>query len=371
MLRDKNYYDILEVSKNATKKDIDTAYRKLVMKFHPDVYKGKDSNVKMKEINKAYEVLSNSDKKNQYDAYLSSGYATQDFDYQSDDSQEFQQKHDRGDNFFSQFSFNFGNNDSADFDFGNIFTNFFGKHKDGDAFNNNDYSVHNIDVNLVIDLTIEEWFKGVDKRVSYDILEKCKDCTKQKIVCDQCRGKKYFYSAAYGNIVCSTCNARGYRLVIKLCGGCNNGSVKKRVSTNFKISRFMQTRYVIQGGGNFNVKTQSNGDIVISIKILEHPNFYIDNNDICCAIDIGVEEYIYGVRVKFKYLDDSFISLDIKPFSSLSLEIDGKGVKHKKGRGKLFIQLSIVNNINSIPNMSKFKQMLNITNITSNFITRI
>ena len=123
----KSYYDILGVSKDASKNELDSAFRKLAMKYHPDRYKGADAQEKMKEINKAYKVLSDPNQRKQYDSFLMSGQNTKDFDYQ-DSTGGFQQEGFGGRDFFSKFSFNFGggNSYSTDFDFKDIFSSFFG-----------------------------------------------------------------------------------------------------------------------------------------------------------------------------------------------------------------------------------------------------
>lgn len=95
----KSYYDILGVSKNASKSELDSAFRKLAMKYHPDKYKGADAQDKMKEINKAYKVLSDPNQRKQYDAFLMSGHNTKDFDYQ-DSTSGFQQEEFGGRDFF-------------------------------------------------------------------------------------------------------------------------------------------------------------------------------------------------------------------------------------------------------------------------------
>ncbi|BCL65649.1 molecular chaperone DnaJ [uncultured bacterium] len=370
----RSYYDILGVSKNASKNELDSAFRKLAMKYHPDKYKGADAQDKMKEINKAYKVLSDPNQRKQYDAFLMSGHNTKDFDYQ-DSTHGFQQEEFGGRDFFSKFSFNFGGNSSygTDFDFKDIFSSFFGgDSQDNSSDNFMDSEINNKNVSIVIDLTLSEWYNGVTKTISYELNEKCNNCVKQKISCGSCNSKGYIHVAMYGKVVCNNCRGAGYRETLRLCGKCNSGSVKKRITNSFKIPRFMNQKYVIKNSGHFDPKTQSNGNLIINLNILKHSIFKIAENNIIMHLTIGLEEFIYGTRIKFKYIDNNILNLDIYPLSNLELIVPKKGIitNNSNIQGNLIIKINIKNNYSNNINKQDFIKIFNIHPISDSFISR-
>lgn len=367
----KSYYDILGVSKSASKSELDSAFRKLAMKYHPDKYKGTDAQDKMKEINKAYKVLSDPNQRKQYDAFLMSGHNTKDFDYQ-DSTSGFQQEEFGGRDFFSKFSFNFGGHNSygTDFDFKDIFSSFFGG--DSQDSNSNNFMESEVkNVSIVIDLTLSEWYNGVTKTVSYDVNERCVNCVKQKILCNSCGGKGYIHVAMYGKVVCNNCRGYGYRDTLRFCGKCNYGSVSKRITNSFKIPRFMNKKYIVKNSGHFDPKTQSNGNLIINLNILKHSMFKIVDNNILMNISIGLEEFIYGTKLKFKYIDNSTLTLDIPPVGNLEIVLPKKGIiVNGNTQGNLIIKISIKNNSNTQVKKDDFMKLFNIKSLSDSFIAR-
>ena len=154
MAEKRDYYEVLGVNKESSADEIKKAYRKLAKQYHPDMNPGNsEAEIKFKEVNEAYDVLSDSDKKAKYDAY---GHAA------------FDPAAGGGGAGFGGFG-GFG-----DFDFGDIFSSFFGGQGGSSARRNG--PVRGEDINVRVTLTFEEAVFGVKKEISYNRIQKCSDC---------------------------------------------------------------------------------------------------------------------------------------------------------------------------------------------------
>ena len=217
-MADKNYYDILGVSKNASPDEITSAYRKLAKKYHPDVNKEPGADEKFKEVNEAYECLSDPTKKSNYDQFGSAsgpqgfgGFGNGDFGG------------------FEGFG---GFEDLGDI-FGNIFGGFGGRTAKATGARGEDLQVQ-------ITISFEEAVFGVKKDITLSRVESCSHCHgtgakngTEYTTCSECHGSgrvRYTENSLFGRVVregvCKTCNGTGKEIREK-CSECNGNGYKK------------------------------------------------------------------------------------------------------------------------------------------------
>ncbi|VEU78028.1 DnaJ domain-containing protein [Mycoplasmopsis columbinasalis] len=277
-MSNKNYYEILGVSKNATEKEIKSAYRKLAMQYHPDRLKDGTSDQKMRELNEAYEVLSNKEKRENYDRFGSAegpqGFGGANF------SQHFGGFGD----FFSNFGDIFG--DFGGFDFTGTATREPGRKRKGK------------DILGILKISIIEAINGVEKKVEWPKYELCQNCDAtgaqrpQDIkTCSTCKGTgkvgKRMGMMVYST-TCSDCHGAG-KIYGEPCHECNgNIYIKKRKTVTFTIPKGTADGYTITfpGYGERGINGGAVGALVLKIEIDEHPYFKVMNREVVLEVPV-------------------------------------------------------------------------------------
>lgn len=345
-MAEKNYYKILGISKEASQDEIKKAFRQLARKYHPDLNQGnKDAEEKFKEINEAFQVLGNPQKKFQYDQYGSSAFSAEDL--REFRSQSF--------NFQDLFS-NFG--------FGDIF----------DILNHGrkqreDYE-EGADLRYNLEITLEEAFLGIKKTIETPIHEICKKCrgigAEEKYLkeCDKCQGtgeirisRRQEFTQFVSVGVCNKCRGAG-KTATKYCDICKGkGEIEKTQKIEIKIPKGINSgQYLrIEGKGELG-KNAPSGDLYIVIHIKKHyilkreeENLFLDKNiDLTTAIFGGKIE-IQGVDKKIK------LKIPARTQSHTSLKLKGQGMPfvNSKERGDLFVRIIV-----DIPKISSDKEKL-------------
>lgn len=291
MVKYKDYYEILGVPRNASEKEIKAAFRKLARKYHPDTNRGnKDTEEKFKEINEAYEVLSNPDKKRRYDT-LGSGFSSGSdftpppgFDFSFDFGRGFTQTQETpfSDFFEMLFGETLKNKTTTHFDdiFSHGYTRQQTTKRKGD------------DQSIKLELTIEEAFRGVTRKLDISIPG---------------RSPK--------------------RLEVKIPANVRDGS-KIRMS----------------GEGSPGKNGGPAGDLFLVVTIKPHPFFKIENDDINSEILITPSEAVLGREIEVPTLDGP-VKMVIPPGTQNDkiLRLRGKGMPHQKkeGRGDQFVKVKI------------------------------
>src|SRR4030042_3305408 len=256
-MAEKNYYKILGISKEASQDEIKKAFRQLARKYHPDLNQGdKNAEEKFKEINEAFQVLGNPQKKFQYDQYGSSAFSAEDL---------------RG---FRSQSFNFQDLFS-NFGFGDIFDilNHGGKQRE-------DYE-EGADLRYDLEITLEEAFSGIKKTIETPIHEICKKCrgvgAEEKYLkeCDKCQGtgeirisRRQGFTQFVSVGVCNKCHGAG-KTATKYCDICKGkGEIEKTQKIEIKIPKGINSgQYLrIEGKGELG-KNAPSGDLYIVIHI--------------------------------------------------------------------------------------------------------
>jgi molecular chaperone DnaJ len=329
-MRMKDYYSILGVPRNATQEEIKEAYKRLAKKYHPDRNPGdKTAEEKFKEINEAYQVLSDPQKRAQYDRALEFGFNAFGREWKG--------------------GFNF---DFSDFNFSNL----------GDIFETiSDFfegsTTINIpekgeDIELEREITLEDIIHGRSIEVGYTRLQPCSVCggkgyrTGRSGVCGTCGGKGYV-KASHGLFslkqTCPTCKGTGKWG--SFCSSCIEGRVQGYERITVKIPKGVRDgeKLRVQGKGNAGRFGGEPGDLYIKIKVLPHPLFEVDGNDIIYQLPISLFDAVLGKEVEVPTLEGK-ISLKIPPGtdSGTKLRIKEKGLPDRNGRrGDMFVQIKI------------------------------
>lgn len=330
----KDYYKILGVDRNATSEEVKKAYRKMAMKYHPDKNNGDiDSETKFKEAAEAYDVLSNPEKKSNYDRF---GTA---------DANPFGGG---GGNPFGGFGHGFSMDDIFS-QFGDIF----GQNKGGGRWNQKKRKGG--DLRLKVSLTIQEILKGVTKKLKYKRQDSCNSCNGKGGTdvrdCMPCSGtgrRVVVQNTPFGQIRqehgCPDCGASGKK-VANPCGVCRGeGTVPKEEIVNVDIPAGVSSGMMLsmQGYGN-HVKDGIPGDLQILVEELREFYFKREGNNLLVEKEVSVIDAIIGSQVKVK-TPHGDIPITIQPGTEhgRQLRVVGKGIPDVNlGLGDLIVKLSI------------------------------
>lgn len=345
-MANKDYYKVLGISKEASQEEIKKAFRQLARKYHPDLNQGnKDSEEKFKEINEAFQVLSNPQKKAQYDQYGNSAFTAEDL---------------RG---FRSQGFNFDDLFS-DFGFGDIFDIF--NHRRGER-GYEDYE-EGADLRYDLEIKLEESFLGIKKTIEIPIHETCKKCkglgAEEKYLreCDKCNGRGQIrisrregFAQFISATSCDKCNGAG-KTATKYCEACNGkGETKKIQKIEIKIPKGINSgQYLrIEGKGELG-KNAPSGDLYIVIHIKEHPIFKREEENLFVDKKVDLATAIFGGKVEIQGIDRK-IKLKIPPgtqsHSPFRLEGQGMPLINSRERGDLFVKVIV-----DVPKLERDKE---------------
>ena len=333
MAEKRDYYEVLGVPKGANQDQIKDAYRKLAMQFHPDRNKSPEAEEKFKEISEAYAVLSDDQKRQQYDNLGHSG-----FDQRYTEEDIF-----RGADFNSVFR-------DSGFDFGDIFRQFFG----GGGFGGGGFGERaNRGQDLLYDLTItlEEAAKGTEKEIEIPRTEKCDVCGgsgaapgSQARTCPRCNGQGRVQNtrrSAFGMFVqvvpCPECRGKG-KLIETPCRTCRgSGLVRKRRNITVKVPLGIDEGYQLRlRGEGENVSDEGEpGDLYVLVHIVPHKLFMRDGDDLYYVLIIGYPQAVLGAEVQVPTLEGP-TTLKINPGTQAGevIRLKSKGMPRFRGYGK-------------------------------------
>ena len=311
MANKRDYYEVLEVSKSATDDELKRAYRKLAKKYHPDANPDnkEEAEAKFKEVNEAYEVLSDKQKRQMYDQFgfdgpqFGGGQGGGYYSYGS------------GFDGFSGFS------DFGDLgDLGDIFSSFFGGGSSRTRGNSNGPR-KGADLKVNLDITFEEAYKGVEKEISINRNEVCKSCkgTGAKsgttpVTCGVCSGTgkiKQVVTTPFGQMatqkVCSTCGGTG-KVIKEPCIDCRGkGKVRKTVKIKVKIPEGIDDgqTIVLKGEGEPGSNNGPKGDLYIVVHLKRHSIYTRKGDHVFCEIPITFTGATLGTELEIPLVDGS------------------------------------------------------------------
>lgn len=325
----RDYYEVLGVSRDADENEIKKAYRKLALKYHPDKNPDDaDAAEKFREATEAYEVLSDSDKRSQFDKY---GRVM-------DDS-------------MSGFS-----SSGSVFDdlVGDIFGDFFGG---GSSRGSKNRPTKGTSIELIQELSFEESIFGVEKEIKLKKTDNCDRCDGTGaepgglITCNNCGGrgvvtvKNGFFAI---QTTCPACKGKGQTIKEK-CNQCHGSGTKKVDKTiKVKIPAGIDNGMIMRvaGEGNSGTNGGPNGDLHLHIKVKPHKYFRREDNDLIFDLPISVFDAILGHEYSIDLIDGTQETIKIKPGTQVNEKIilKGKGVPSVKGYnvGNLYINLNIM-----------------------------
>ncbi len=325
----RDYYEVLGVPRNASQEDIKRAYRQLARKYHPDVSTEPDAEERFKEVNAAYEVLSDSEKRAMYDRFgtdVPNGFGGFDFGGAARDP-------------FDIFAEVFGNLGG--------FGGFGGFGQTGRATG----PQRGNDVRGSLDLTFEEAVFGVEKDVEVQRYEVCPVCNGTRAepgtaveTCPECRGagqvrhtQRTFLGSFVNIVTCPRCNGKG-TVVTKPCHECNgNGRVYVRRKIKATIPAGVDDGVTIRlaGQGEPGERGGPPGNLYLTLNVKPHPFFKRHNNDIILEMQINVAQAALGDTVKVPTLDgDRQITIPAGTQSGAIFRLRGLGIPYLRSNGR-------------------------------------
>ena len=338
----RDYYEVLGLSKGASDDDIKRAYRKLAKQYHPDVNKAPDAEEKFKEINEAYEVLSDPQKKQTYDQF---GFAG--MDGQGGFGQGFSGFGDMGDlgDIFSSFMGGMGG-----------FSGFSGfgssRRRTGPLKGDNRY--------MVLDIDFLDAVHGVTKTINISVDKKCEACdgtgaaSRSDIeTCPTCGGSgvtmkqtRTPFGVMQQQGVCPDCNGTGKRIKKRCpkCGGSGYNTVKEEVEVDIPagISTGQQVR--VQGYGERGENGGPNGDLYIEIRVKKHKYFIRDGKDIYIRVPISSIDATLGTKIDVPTAyGDVELSVPAGTQPNTKLRLKGYGIKdlRSSAKGDQYVEIEV------------------------------
>ncbi len=340
----KDYYEILGVNKGASKDEIKKAFYKLAHKYHPDKKEGDEK--KFKEVNEAYQVLSDEQKRAKYDQF-GSGYENMG-GYGGGQYQG-------GFGGFEGFDFSGFQNGGVEFDLGDIFSEFF---NGGMGGNTRSRARRGRDISTEIQITFAEAVFGVNRKILINKTSSCTSCnatgakTNTKMeTCKACNGqgsireaKRTMLGTISSTKTCDDCLGAG-EVPKEKCDKCHGkGVLKKEEEISLNIPAGIRDGEMIRmtGAGEAVFKGTS-GDLYIKINVAKHPTFTREGFDLVMDMDLNLTDALLGLEKKINTLDGD-VKVEIPEGVAVNeiLRVRGKGVPYKGGkRGDLLIRLNI------------------------------
>lgn len=311
MANKRDYYEVLGVSKTATDEELKKAYRKLAKKYHPDANPDnkKEAEAKFKEVNEAYETLSDAQKRKMYDQFGFDG----------------PQGFGGGQGPFGQggyYSYSSSGFDGfSDFgDLGDIFSSFFGGGARTSSRKPNGPRKGE-DLNLHMEITFEEAFAGVEKEVVITRNETCTHCNgtgaksgSSVTKCSVCNGTgqvRQIQNTILGQMqttrTCSNCHGTG-EIIKEPCENCRGkGTVRKQPKIKIKIPAGIDDNQtvVLRGEGNPGEKGGPNGDLYITVRIKKHGIYTRKGVNVFCEVPITITQATLGAELEIPMVDGS------------------------------------------------------------------
>ena len=330
MATKRDYYEVLGIPRDASAEDIRKAFRRLAFKYHPDRNRDDGAEAKFKEINEAFEVLSDPDKRTRYDHF---GYIDTDGIFT------------RG---FEGFDFG---------GFGDIFDTFFS----GMRYATRHAPQRGADLQYETTITLEEAAFGCEKEIEIKRTELCATCRgtgakpgSEPVRCPNCNGtgqvrkvQRSLFGSFINTTVCNRCQGEG-QVISEPCPQCKGNArekQKRRISVRIPAGIPDGTQIRLSGDGDVGWRGGSSGDLYVTINVLEHELFVRDGDDIIYELPINFAQAALGSEVEIPTLyGKEKINIPSGSQTGREFHLKNKGTAHlrRNGRGDQIVRLLVV-----------------------------
>ncbi|TCK98399.1 molecular chaperone DnaJ [Natranaerovirga hydrolytica] len=333
----RDYYDILGVSKNASDAELKKAYRRVAKQYHPDMNPGdKEAEVKFKEASEAYEVLSDSNKRAQYDQFGHSAFSNGA----------------GGQGFGGGFEFDMGDI------FGDIFGDFFGG---GGSQRRRNAPTKGANIRKIIHLDFKEAIFGVEKEIEINSQEECNTCSgtgakpgTHPETCSQCKGAgqvRYNQQTLFGAVTsvktCNVCQGTG-QVIKDKCGTCHGSGYKserKKIAISIPAGIDHGQSIRVREKGEPGSNGGPRGDLLVTVSVERHPAFQREGYDLYSSKTISFVKAALGADIKIKTIDgEEDYTIKAGTQSHTEIRLKGKGVPHlnnKNIRGDHIVTIKV------------------------------
>ncbi len=340
----RDYYEVLNLKKGTSEKDIKIAYKKLARKYHPDVNPGDpNAEAKFKEISEAYQVLSDPKKRTMYDRFghqvfqRGAGGARGPWDFSGFDFSQ-----------FKDIGFDMG-------DLGNVFESFFGGQRKTSQPRG---PVKGKDLQYTIDLGFDDVLNGLHMKIMVQHDVECTRCHGKKTepgysleTCSNCQGTgQVKVTAGFLNLgipqTCSQCKGSG-KLNVHPCQNCRGTGVQQkteRISVKIPAGADNGSKIRMANKGHAGKNGGQPGDLYIITRVQQHPFFERRGDNLYCDIPITITEAVLGAKINVPTaLGEASMIIPAGTQSGQKFRLRGKGVPHMKGvgRGDQFVTVNV------------------------------
>ncbi len=325
----RDYYEVLGVQKGASEDEIKKAYRKMAKQYHPDLHPGdKQAEASFKEVNEAYEVLSDADKKARYDQF---GHVGVDPNFGAGDAGGYG-----------------GWGGAVDFDFGDLFSSFFGG---GGGRTNPNAPRRGSDAAASVILSFEEAVFGCKKQIDVRVIETCRTCGGSGAAkgapvstCPVCRGtgqevrqQRTPFGVMQTQAVCSRCQGKG-KIIETPCPDCRGGGqvrVSAKVGVNIPAGIDDGQVLTVRGKGNSGSNGGPAGNLEVQVSVRPHPIFEREEYDLLCELPLTFSQLALGAEIEIPTLEGK-VPYTVKEGTQPGelIRLRGKGVPYVNGRGR-------------------------------------
>jgi molecular chaperone DnaJ len=342
----RDYYEVLGVDKSASDDAIKKAYRKLAKQYHPDLHPGDtECEAKFKEVNEAYEVLSDSDKRQKYDQF---GFAGVDPNYAAQNG-----------GYGSYGGGGFG------FDMGDILNSFFGGGFGGGSYGGSTAQRRNApqkgdNIGAQLDISFEEAAFGCEKEVTVGRIESCPTCGGSGCAegtsadtCPDCKGngsvttvRQTPFGSMRQSSVCTRCGGTG-KIIKNPCSTCKGkGKVRKNKKITVKVPAGVDDGQTvrIRNEGHAGVNGGGNGDLLVDISVRDHAIFERDGANVLCEMPISFTQAALGAEIEVPTLDGKVrYTIPEGTQTGTTFRLKGKGIPYVgyKTRGDQYVTVVV------------------------------
>lgn len=336
----RDYYEVLGIDKASSADEIKKAFRKAAVKYHPDKEGGDET--KFKEVNEAYEVLKDSQKRQRYDQFGHAGVGGSDGGGGGSPFEGFGGFNNQG------FEFNFG-----DGGLGDMFGQFFG------GGSGRQQPCHGRDVETSVQLSFEEAIFGIERQLSFDMEDECSHCNGSTVepghelkTCPTCQGSgqqtrvmNTMFGAIQQAVTCETCRGRG-RVPEKVCSVCRGtGTERRKQDITLKVPAGIDDGSTIRLKGRGEaIADGPKGDLYVHIRVKAHKKFTREGDLVLSEEHVSMIDAALGTEIEVETVDGKItMKIPAGTQSGTDFKLSGHGVPHIRSdkRGAHIVQIIV------------------------------